>query len=156
MEENLFDEREQEPLEEYINMELALEEEELEGPHIKDKAPNGGPEERGTTKGREEYAPVPPEERGPWPNWRLARNIRNSETWVKKSYFGLAAARAKEGKKNLDPTICKALAREDRRFWEEAMCKDLDGLEVMGTWETTDLPRGMNTVNTRWVLKIKM
>ncbi|SOV01626.1 uncharacterized protein UDID_18144 [Ustilago sp. UG-2017a] len=81
-EENLFDEREQEPLEEYVDMELALEEEELEGPHIKDKAPNGGPKER------EEYVPVPPEKRGSWPNWRPARNMRNPETWVKKSVRG--------------------------------------------------------------------
>ncbi|SPC65168.1 related to retrotransposon protein [Ustilago sp. UG-2017b] len=121
-EENLFDEREQEPLEEYIDMESALEGEELEESRIEDEAPNGGPKER------EEYTPVPPEKR---------------------------AARAEEGKKNLNPTVHEALAGEDRRFWEEAMRKELDGLEVMGTWEITDLPRGMNTVDARWVLKIK-
>ncbi|SOV04525.1 uncharacterized protein UDID_17111 [Ustilago sp. UG-2017a] len=148
-EENLFDEREQEPLEEYVDMESALEEEELEVSRIEDKAPNEGPKER------EEYTPVPPEKRGPWSNWRPARNMRNPETWVKRSYCGLTAARAEEGKKNLNPTVRKALAGEDRRFWEEAMRKELDGLEVMGTWEITDLPRGMNTVDTQWVLKIK-
>ncbi|SYW76942.1 uncharacterized protein UHO2_05659 [Ustilago hordei] len=136
-EENLFDEREQEPLEEYIDMELALE------------------EEGRTTEEREEYALVPPEDRGPWPNWKLARNMCNPETWVKKSYFGLTVAKAKEGKDSLNPTVCKVLAGKDRRFWEEAMCKELDGLEAMGTWEMTDLPQGMNAVDTRWVLKIK-
>ncbi|KAJ1041351.1 hypothetical protein NDA10_003025 [Ustilago hordei] len=81
--------------------------------------------------------------------------MRNPETWVKKSYFGLTAAKVKEGKDSLNPTVHEALAGKDRRFWEEAMRKELDGLEAMGTWETTDLPRGMNTVDTRWVLKIK-
>ncbi|SOV02937.1 uncharacterized protein UDID_18084 [Ustilago sp. UG-2017a] len=124
-------------------MELTLEEEGLGGPHSDDENPNGIPEERRTTKEREEYAPRP------------ARNMRNPETWVKKSYFGLTAAKVKEGKDSLNPTGHEALARKDRRIWEEAMCKELNGLEAMGTWETTDLPRGMNTVDTRWVLKIK-
>ena len=154
-EENLFDEREQEPLEEHMDMELTLEEEGLGGPHCDDENSNGIPEERRTTNEREEYAPVPPEERGPWPNWRPARDMRNPETWVKKSYFGLTAAKVKEGKDSLNPTVHEALAGKDRRFWEEAMRKELNGLEAMGTWETTDLPRGMNTVDTRWVLKIK-
>ncbi|SYW81527.1 uncharacterized protein UHO2_00051 [Ustilago hordei] len=43
----------------------------------------------------------------------------------------------------------------DKRLWEEAMQKELEGLEAMGTWEVTDLPIGMNTVNTKWVLKVK-
>ncbi|SOV02711.1 uncharacterized protein UDID_18007 [Ustilago sp. UG-2017a] len=154
-EENLFDEKEREPLEEYMDMELTLEEEGLGGPHSDDENPNGIPEERSTTKEREEYAPVPPEKRGPWPNWRPARNMCNPETWVKKSYFGLTAAKVKEGKDSLNPTVHEALAGKDRRIWEEAMHKELNGLEAMGTWETTDLPRGMNTVDTRWVLKIK-
>ncbi|KAJ1018420.1 hypothetical protein NDA18_006574 [Ustilago nuda] len=143
-EENLFDEREQEPLEEYVDMGLTPKEERLEGTHVNDEVAE-----------REEYTPVPPEERGPWPNWKPARNMRNPETWVKKSYFGLAAPKAKEGKDNLNPTVCEALAGKDRRFWEEAMCKELDGLEAMGTWEASDLPQGMNTVDTQWVLKIK-
>ncbi|CCF48484.1 hypothetical protein NDA11_002561 [Ustilago hordei] len=140
-EENLFDEREQEPLEEYVDMVSTPEEEGLEGPHVNDEVLNKVPE-------REEYTPVPPEERGPWPNWKPARNMHNPETWVKKSYFGLAAPKAKEGKDNLNPTVHEALAGKDRRFWEEAMHKELDGLEAMGTWETSDLPRGMNTVDT--------
>ncbi|KAJ1570670.1 hypothetical protein NDA11_002597 [Ustilago hordei] len=47
------------------------------------------------------------------------------------------------------------MSGEDRKHWEEAMRKELDGLEVMGTWDIVDLPKGANTVNTRWVLKIK-
>ncbi|KAJ1600780.1 hypothetical protein NDA14_003685 [Ustilago hordei] len=141
-EENLFDEREQEPLEEYVDMESTLEGGEFEEPHIEAEAPNGGPKERG------EYTPVPPEKRGPWPNWRPARNMHNPENWVKKSYFGLTAARAEKGKKDLNPTVHKVLAGEDKRLWEEAMCKELDSLEAMGTWEITDLPWRMNTVDT--------
>ncbi|KAJ1602259.1 hypothetical protein NDA14_003470 [Ustilago hordei] len=69
--------------------------------------------------------------------------------------FGLVMTGLKKEKRNLNPTIQEALAGEDKRFWEEAMCKELKGLEAMNTWETTDLPRDMNTVDMRWVLKIK-
>ncbi|KAJ1025579.1 hypothetical protein NDA18_003922 [Ustilago nuda] len=48
------------------------------------------------------------------------------------------------------------MSGEDRKHWEEAMQKELDGLEAMGTWEIANLPKGANTVDTCWVLKIKM
>ena len=35
------------------------------------------------------------------------------------------------------------------------MCKELDGLRAMGTWEIADLPKDMNAIDTHWVLKIK-
>ena len=60
-----------------------------------------------------------------------------------------------EQSKNLDLTVSEALGGEDRKHWEEAMRKELDGLEAMGTWEITDLPKGANTINTCWVLKIQ-
>ncbi|SPC60938.1 uncharacterized protein UHOD_11198 [Ustilago sp. UG-2017b] len=34
--------------------------------------------------------------------------------------------------KNLDPTVSEALSGDDRRLWEDAMRKELDGLEAMG------------------------
>ncbi|KAJ1576873.1 hypothetical protein NDA12_001535 [Ustilago hordei] len=68
--------------------------------------------------------------------------------------FGFKAASAKE-EKNLNPTVQEALARMDRRFCLEAMQKELEGLEAMGTWEIANLPPGMNAINTCWVLKIK-
>lgn len=58
--------------------------------------------------------------------------------------------------KNLDPTVSEALSGDDRRLWEDAMRKELDGLEAMGTWEIADPPPGVNTIDTCWVLKIKM
>ncbi|KAJ1580951.1 hypothetical protein NDA15_001382 [Ustilago hordei] len=69
--------------------------------------------------------------------------------------FGLVMTGFKKEERNLNPTVWEALAGEDKRFWEEAMCKELKGLEAMNTWETTDLPCDTNTVDTRWVLKIK-
>ncbi|SYW74107.1 uncharacterized protein UHO2_00972 [Ustilago hordei] len=47
------------------------------------------------------------------------------------------------------------MAGPDKRLWEEAMQKELEGLEAMGTWEVMDLPVSMNTVDTKWVLKVK-
>ncbi|SYW83870.1 uncharacterized protein UHO2_03098 [Ustilago hordei] len=67
----------------------------------------------------------------------------------------IAKAQIDKWRKNLDPTIHKALNGEDRKHWEEAMQKELDGLEAMGTWEIIDLPKGANTIDMHWVLKIK-
>ncbi|KAJ1581562.1 hypothetical protein NDA11_005846 [Ustilago hordei] len=70
--------------------------------------------------------------------------------------FGLMTVGLQKKEKSFNPTIWEALAGEDKSFWEEAMHKELEGLEAMGTWETTNLLHGMNTVNMHWVLKIKM
>ncbi|SOV06118.1 uncharacterized protein UDID_19409 [Ustilago sp. UG-2017a] len=71
------------------------------------------------------------------------------------STFGLMTAGLQRNEKNLNPTVQEALTGEDRSVWKEAMRKELEGLEAMGTWEITDLPHGMNTVDTHWVLKVK-
>ena len=78
-----------------------------------------------------------------------------AETQIDDKLFGLIATHL-EWRRNLDPTVHEALGGEDRKHWEEAMRKELDGLEVMGTWEITNLPKGVNMVDTCWVLKIKM
>ncbi|SYW81310.1 uncharacterized protein UHO2_07389 [Ustilago hordei] len=77
-----------------------------------------------------------------------------AETQIDSEFYGLVATRP-EWRKNLDPTIHEAMSGKDRKHWEEAMRKELDGLEAMGTWEIVDLPKGANTVDTCWVLKIK-
>ncbi|CCF50038.1 hypothetical protein NDA11_004607 [Ustilago hordei] len=72
----------------------------------------------------------------------------NAKTWIWDKLFGFTAMNTKK-KRNLDLTICKALAREDRRHWEEAMQTELNRLEAMGTWEVAGLPKGMNMVDVR-------
>ncbi|KAJ1044357.1 hypothetical protein NDA10_002116 [Ustilago hordei] len=54
--------------------------------------------------------------------------------------FGLMMVELQKKEKSLNPTIQEALAGEEKSFWEEAMHKELEGLEAMGTWETTYLP----------------
>ena len=71
------------------------------------------------------------------------------------STFGLMTAGLQRNEKNLNPTVWEALTGEDRSVWKEAIRKELEGLEAMGTWEITDLLHSMNTVDTRWVLKVK-
>ena len=74
--------------------------------------------------------------------------------WNDNKLYGFMATNDNE-RKNLDPTISEALSREDKKHWEEAMRKELDGLKAMGTWEVANLPKGMNTIDMHWVLKIK-
>ncbi|KAJ1570602.1 hypothetical protein NDA11_001701 [Ustilago hordei] len=77
-----------------------------------------------------------------------------AETQINDKLFRLVVTHP-EWRRNLDPTICEVLGGEDRKHWEEAMQKELDGLEAMGTWEITNLLKGANTIDMHWVLKIK-
>ncbi|SYW82153.1 uncharacterized protein UHO2_00638 [Ustilago hordei] len=116
--ENIFDETDERPLQEYMGMETDSEER-LSG---------------GMAEVMEQGS--------------IAKTQFDSKS------FGLIVMQP-EWRKNLDPTIHEAMSGEDRKHWEEAMQKELDGLEVMGTWEIVDLPKGANTVDMHWVLKIK-
>ncbi|SOV06222.1 uncharacterized protein UDID_19483 [Ustilago sp. UG-2017a] len=120
--ENLFDEREEEALQEYTDMDNVNE---TDGGQTSDKV----------AKEAIEHNTI-------------------ADRWNDNKLYGFMATNDNE-RKNLDPTISEALSGEDKKHWEEAMRKELDGLKAMGTWEVADLPKGMNTVDTRWVLKIK-
>ncbi|SOV08005.1 uncharacterized protein UDID_17259 [Ustilago sp. UG-2017a] len=120
--ENLFDEREEEALQEYMDMDNV---DETDGGQTSDKVAKEAIEHK---------------------------TIANR--WNDNKLYGFMTTNDNE-RKNLDPTISKALSGEDKKHWEEAMRKELDRLKAMGTWEVADLPKGMNTVDTHWVLKIK-
>ncbi|KAJ1576299.1 hypothetical protein NDA12_000677 [Ustilago hordei] len=69
--------------------------------------------------------------------------------------FGLVATSTNKRRINLDLTVQEALARLDKRLWKEVMQMELDRLKAMDTWVVTDLPAGVNTIDTKWVLKVK-
>ncbi|CCF53470.1 hypothetical protein NDA14_005791 [Ustilago hordei] len=121
--ENLFDEKEREPHDEYLNM----------------NATKG-------SNGEEDFI----EDMA-----RYTKNETDSEMQANNPILRFMVM-SNDRQRNLDPTVSEALSGEDRKHWEEAMCKELDGLRAMGTWEITNLPKGMNAVDMHWVLKIKM
>lgn len=55
----------------------------------------------------------------------------------------------------LEPTYEEARKRPDWPKWKEAIRKELDGLDRMGTWRLVKRPPDTNVVGTKWVLKIK-
>ncbi|SOV04619.1 uncharacterized protein UDID_17155 [Ustilago sp. UG-2017a] len=57
---------------------------------------------------------------------------------------------------NLTPTLKEALASDDMRQWQEAIHKELDGLEAMGTWEIVDVPPNTRLVNSKIILQLKL
>ncbi|KAJ1587184.1 hypothetical protein NDA15_002949 [Ustilago hordei] len=57
---------------------------------------------------------------------------------------------------NLTPTMKEALASEDAQQWQEAICKELDGLEAMGTWEIVDVPPNTKLVDSKIILCLKL
>ena len=57
---------------------------------------------------------------------------------------------------NLTPTLKEALASDDAQQWQEAIRKELDGLEAMGTWEIVDVPPNTRLVDSKIVLRLKL
>ncbi|SOV06716.1 uncharacterized protein UDID_17592 [Ustilago sp. UG-2017a] len=57
---------------------------------------------------------------------------------------------------NLDPTLGEAMKGEDAQLWKEAIRKELEGLEAMGTWEVVHQPPGVPLVDSKVVLRLKL
>ncbi|SOV06645.1 uncharacterized protein UDID_17553 [Ustilago sp. UG-2017a] len=57
---------------------------------------------------------------------------------------------------NLTPTLKEALASDDAQQWQEAICKESDGLEAMGIWEIVDVLPDTKLVNSKIVLHLKL
>ncbi|SOV09504.1 uncharacterized protein UDID_19001 [Ustilago sp. UG-2017a] len=57
---------------------------------------------------------------------------------------------------NLDPTLGEAMNSEDAQLWKEAIRKELEGLEAMGTWEVVHQLPGVPLVDSKVVLRLKL
>ncbi|SOV07326.1 uncharacterized protein UDID_18873 [Ustilago sp. UG-2017a] len=57
---------------------------------------------------------------------------------------------------NLTPALKEALASDDAQQWQEAIHKELDGLEAMGTGEIMDVPPNTRLVDSKIVLWLKL
>ncbi|KAJ1024361.1 hypothetical protein NDA18_004530 [Ustilago nuda] len=57
---------------------------------------------------------------------------------------------------NLDPTLGEVMNGEDTQLWKEAIRKELEGLEAMGTWEVVNHPSGVPLVDSKVVLWLKL
>ncbi|SOV09359.1 uncharacterized protein UDID_18563 [Ustilago sp. UG-2017a] len=57
---------------------------------------------------------------------------------------------------NLTLTLKEALASDDAQQWQEAIRKELDGLEAMGTWEIVDVPPNARLVDSKIILRLKL
>ncbi|KAJ1031072.1 hypothetical protein NDA18_002291 [Ustilago nuda] len=57
---------------------------------------------------------------------------------------------------NLDPMLGEAMDGEDAHLWKEAIRKELEGLEAMGTWEVVHHPPGVPLVDSKVVLQLKL
>ncbi|SOV04920.1 uncharacterized protein UDID_17231 [Ustilago sp. UG-2017a] len=57
---------------------------------------------------------------------------------------------------NLDPMLGEAMNGEDAQLWKEAIQKELEGLEAMGTWEVVHQPPGVPLVDSKVVLWLKL
>lgn len=57
---------------------------------------------------------------------------------------------------NLTLMLKEALTSDNAQQWQEAIGKELDGLEAMGTWEIVDVPPSAKLVNSKIVLRLKL
>ena len=60
-----------------------------------------------------------------------------------------------ESTQGLMPTYAEAKRRPDWPKWEEAIKKELRGLDSSGTWRLVERPPNVNVVDLKWVLLIK-
>jgi Reverse transcriptase (RNA-dependent DNA polymerase)/GAG-pre-integrase domain len=66
-----------------------------------------------------------------------------------------AMATVIESAQGLTPKYAEARRRPDWPRWEEAIKKELRGLETSGTWCLVERPPNANVVDSKWVLRIK-
>ena len=66
-----------------------------------------------------------------------------------------AMATVIESVEGLTPSYEEARKRPDWPKWEEAIRKELNSLEKMGTWRLVKRPPNTNVVDSKWVLRIK-
>ena len=66
-----------------------------------------------------------------------------------------AMATVIESVEGLTPTYAEARRRPDWPKWEDAIKKELRGLDESGTWRLVKRPPDANLVDSKWVLKIK-
>ncbi|KAJ1602658.1 hypothetical protein NDA14_007782 [Ustilago hordei] len=57
---------------------------------------------------------------------------------------------------NLKPLVKEALNGPDQIHWHKAIRVEMNGLESMNIWETVDRPEGVNLVDFKLVLQVKM
>ncbi|SOV09900.1 uncharacterized protein UDID_19572 [Ustilago sp. UG-2017a] len=55
-----------------------------------------------------------------------------------------------------DTTLGEAMNSEDAQLWKEAIRKELEGLEAMGTWEVVHQLPGVPLVDSKVVLRLKL
>ena len=55
----------------------------------------------------------------------------------------------------LEPSYAEAKRRPDWPKWEEAIQKELKGLNDSGTWRLVKRPPNTNIVDSKWVFRIK-
>ncbi|KAJ1037473.1 hypothetical protein NDA10_007109 [Ustilago hordei] len=57
---------------------------------------------------------------------------------------------------NLDPMLGEAMNGEDAQLWKEAIQKELEGLEAMGTWEVVNHLPGAPLMDSKVMLQLKL
>ncbi|SNX85305.1 related to retrotransposon protein [Melanopsichium pennsylvanicum] len=84
----------------------------------------------------------------------------NTERLLRKVFVAKGAEKllgsAQSATLNLTPTLKEAFNGDDAQQWHEAIRKELEGLEAMGTWEIVDKPEGANLVDSRIILRLKL
>jgi Reverse transcriptase (RNA-dependent DNA polymerase)/gag-polypeptide of LTR copia-type len=70
-------------------------------------------------------------------------------------FFEFAMSAMTDDDLSPDPTFDEARNGHDWPRWREAIKKELEALELNGTWEVVERPPGTNVVSSKWVLHIK-
>ena len=85
----------------------------------------------------------------------LPRGMQSSTSIIESEDVEHTMATVIERAQGLEPSYAEAKRCPDWPKWEEAIHKELKGLNNSGTWRLVKRPLNTNVVNSKWVFRIK-
>ena len=85
----------------------------------------------------------------------LPRGMQSGTSIIESEDVKHAMATIIERAQGLEPSYAEAKRHPDWPKWEEAIHKELKGLNNSGTWQLAKCPPNMNVVDLKWVFRIK-
>jgi Reverse transcriptase (RNA-dependent DNA polymerase)/gag-polypeptide of LTR copia-type len=92
---------------------------------------------------------------GTTPSSKDGESVKHASAVDLESEINHAMAAVIENVEGLTPSYEEAQKRPDWPKWKEAIKKELNSLEKMGTWRLVKRPPDTNIVDSKWVLRIK-
>ncbi|KAG8988148.1 hypothetical protein FRB90_002943, partial [Tulasnella sp. 427] len=89
-------------------------------------------------------------------HWRIVEGSLGEEIPQAEAFAAEVFVAEEKAGFMIPKTYKEAMASEQRRFWQEAMDKEMEAIEEHRTWELVERPKDANVVRSRWVYDLKL